>query len=181
MNLMKITKICLVAIGCCFLGVIALFAYGVYHEWGIPSTRTLQMTWKRGDVLYGPDFIHLESRCTDLTAGTNCFCGMDFKVMSSSPNAPEFAKYVQSFGTARVPVKFTVWHYHNECRLVLLSSVGAWPGSRFAHNDTALGGGGSTVHRGETVKTSGISPEFIGIPCSCFPQSQAPEGPTPTP
>jgi len=172
---MNLAKLTLITIGCCFVGVLAFLAYGVYHSVGIPSARTLQMTWERGDLFYGPNFIRVESRCTDATSGSNCFCGMDFKVMSSSPDAAQFANYIQSFGTSRVPVKFNVFHYHNECRSVQLLTVGTWPSTRFAQNDTLLDAG-STAHRGESVRHSGVSPEFSGIPCSCFPQSQVPEG-----
>ena len=171
---MKTAKICLVAIGLCFL--IAYFGYGAYYRVGLPSTRTLHMNWKRGDLFYGPNFVRLESECTDLTAGNNCFCAMDFKIMSSSPDSAKFANYIQSFGTSRVPVKFTVFHYYNVCRGAQLVTVGTWSSSKFSTNDKLLGGGGPIVHRGETVKTSGISPEFIGTPCNCFPQRQGSEG-----
>src|SRR5712672_3096730 len=65
----------------------------------------LEMSWKRGDNHYGPNFIHLESACP--SAG--CFCSLDFKITRSK----EFADYIESFGSNRVPVKFHVDYDRN--------------------------------------------------------------------
>ena len=62
---------------------------------------TLEMSWKRGDDHYGPNFVHLESTCFS-SPESRRFCSLDFKTTTSE----EFAEYVASFGGNRVPVNF---------------------------------------------------------------------------
>ena len=65
---------------------------------------TLEMSWKRGDDHYGPNFIHLESPCLG-SPESGCFCSLDFKTTTSK----ELAEYLASFVGKRVPVKFHVY------------------------------------------------------------------------
>lgn len=57
----------------------------------------LEMSWKRGDDHYGPNFIHLESPCLS-NPEPGCFCSHDFKITTSK----EFADYVESIGALSV-------------------------------------------------------------------------------
>lgn len=74
------------------------------HRESVP----LEMSWKRGDDHYGSNFIHLESVCLS-NPEPGCFCSLDFKATTSK----EFADYVGSFGTNKVPVKFHVDYGNN--------------------------------------------------------------------
>lgn len=97
----------------------------------------LEMSWKRGDDHYGPNFIHLESPCLGNSA-PGCFCSADFKVTTSK----DFADYIESFGNTKVPVKYRV-DYDRNHQIVgaILESVGTWPGKRFNDNERSLGTG----------------------------------------
>src|ERR1700739_2255407 len=98
---------------------------------------SLEMSWERGDNHYGPNFIHLESTCLS-NSQPGCFCSLDFK----STTSKEFADYIESFGSNRVPVKFSVDYDRNQ-RVVGagLESVGEWPEERFQINEKLLGTG----------------------------------------
>ena len=63
----------------------------------------IEMSWKRGDNHYGPDFVSLESPCLG-NVESGCFCSADFNVTTSK----DFADYISSFGSNKVPVKYGV-------------------------------------------------------------------------
>jgi hypothetical protein len=122
---------------------------------------SLEMSWKRGDDHYGPNFIHLESPCLS-NPESGCFCSLDFKTTTSK----EFAEYVASFGDNRVPVKFHV-DYDRTHQVVgaLLEGVGEWPEERFHINERSLGTGFRTL---PNQRTSG---GHFNNPADCFPKS----------
>ncbi len=99
------------------------------------SHVTLLMDWTRGDLRYGPDYIHLERPCET----GSCYCSLNFKVISSRENAKRFADYITSFEHAKVPVVYDVF-FTKEGRLLAdrLVSVGDWTRDRFPVNDTLL-------------------------------------------
>lgn len=121
----------------------------------------LQMSWKRGDDHYGPNFIHLESHCFN-NPEPGCFCSLDFKATTSK----EFADYVGSFGTNKVPVTFHV-DYDNNHQVVgaILESVGGWPENRFQINERAL----ATGFR--MLRNKPPSSGHFNNPADCFPRS----------
>ena len=101
------------------------------------ATQTIQMSWKRGDNYYGPNFIHLESSCPSNT-DSRCFCSMDFKAVKSK----EFADYIESFGARKVPVIFeVVYDRDGEVAGARLLQVGNWSHDKFPENDTLLARG----------------------------------------
>jgi hypothetical protein len=98
------------------------------------KTVVLEMSWSRGDPHYGPNFIHLESDCLG-TGESDCFCSVDFKVTTSK----EFANYIESFGSKKVPVKYQVDYDRDHAIIGAgLESVGEWPTTRFHINETSL-------------------------------------------
>ena len=121
----------------------------------------LEMSWKRGDDHYGPKAIHLESTCLS-NPEPGCFCSLDFKVTTSK----EFADYVASFGTNKVPVKFHV-DYDNNHQVIgaILESVGEWAENRFHINEKSLATGFRMVRN----KPSGSG--HLNNPADCFPKS----------
>jgi hypothetical protein len=119
---------------------------------------SLEMSWKRGDDHYGPNFIHLESPCLS-SPESGCFCSLDFKTTTSK----EFAEYVASFGGNRVPVKFHVDYDRNHQVVgALLEGVGEWPEERFHMNERLLGTGFQML---PSQRTSG---GHINNPADCF-------------
>ena len=119
------------------------------------------MSWKRGDDHYGPNFIHLESLCLS-NPEPGCFCSHDFKITTSK----EFADYVESFGSNRVPVKYHV-DYNGNHQVIgaILESVGDWPEERFQLNERSLSTGFRML-RGQ--RTGG---GHLNNPADCFPKS----------
>ncbi len=94
---------------------------------------TLWMTWQRGDARY-PNFIHLSTPCQDSENGT-CECSMSFKIVNSS----EFADYISSFGSNKVPVTYQVAYDSNgRPGAKRLASVGSWQSDKFPTNDRLL-------------------------------------------
>lgn len=105
------------------------------------KTVILEMSWKRGDNYYGPNFIHLESPCLS-SPFQGCSCFQDFKITRSQ----EFADYVASFEDKKVPVKYHVdYDLHNQIVGAILQAVGEWPSERFHTNESSLGMGFRTV------------------------------------
>ncbi len=101
------------------------------------KTVVLEMSWKRGDDHYGPNFIYLESACLS-NPEPGCFCSHDFKITTSK----EFADYVESFGSNRVPVKYHVDYDRNHQVVgATLESVGEWSEERFHINERSLSTG----------------------------------------
>src|SRR5271156_2997950 len=87
---------------------------GALHQ----ETAVLQMSWKRGDVHYGPDFIHLESSCLS-NSEAGCYCANNFTT------SKEFADYIEAFGNKKVPVSYYVdYDAKGEPSGVVLKSVG---------------------------------------------------------
>jgi hypothetical protein len=127
---------------------------------GYRRSTVLQMSWKRGDLYYGPNSIHLESACLSNPV-PSCYCSLDFKTTGSK----EFADYIESFGSNTVPVKFHV-DYDRNHRVVgaMLEVVGEWPEERFDLNDRLLGLGFRLL-RGQ--RTSG---GHFNNPADCFPK-----------
>lgn len=119
------------------------------------------MSWKRGDDHYGPNFMHLELACPN-NPEPGCFCSLDFKTTTSK----EFADYVESFGSNRVPVKFHV-DYDGSHHVVgaILEAVGEWPDERFHINERLL----STGFRTLPNRNSGGG--HFNNPADCFPKS----------
>ena len=121
----------------------------------------LEMSWKRGDYHYGPNFIHLESPCLS-SSESGCFCSLDFKTTTSK----EFAEYVASFADNRVPVKFHVDFDRNQQVVgALLEGVGEWPEERFQVNERSLANGFRMLRN---QRTSG---GHLNNPADCFPKS----------
>jgi hypothetical protein len=123
------------------------------------KTMVLDMSWKRGDDHYGPNFIHLESACLSNSA-PGCFCSVDFKVTTSK----DFADYIESFGSNKVPVKYRV-DYDRNHRIVgaILEGVGEWPVERFHVNERSH----ATGFR--MVPGKGKGGGYIRNPGDCFP------------
>src|SRR6266849_6941309 len=143
-------------------GLVAVVCLLFAHSMNAVSRKSvgLEMSWERGDGHYGPNFIHLESSCLG-NPQSGCFCSLDFKTTTSK----EFADYVESFGTKRVPVKFAV-DYDRRHRVVgaSLEGVGEWPGERFQANEKLLGTGFRSLPN---------QPASIHLmnPADCFPTS----------
>lgn len=129
---------------------------------GCPSHResvALEMSWKRGDEHYGPNFIHLESACLS-NPEPGRFCALDFK----ATNSKEFADYIGSFGTKKVPVKFHVDYDHDHHVFgALLERVGEWPENRFQINEKSL----ATGFRMNNPSGGG----HLNNPADCFPKA----------
>jgi hypothetical protein len=127
---------------------------------GTPTT--LRMSWALGDTHYGPNFVHLQTKCANGTS--NCSCVMNFRVISSSPNSAAFADYIRSFGKNEVPVTFKVVHGTDHRFLgSALMSVGDWSSEKFATNDRLLG----VQIKFEAGK--GRSSVPLNSPGNCFP------------
>ena len=123
------------------------------------KTVALAMSWKRGDNHYGPNFIQLESPCLS-NPQPGCFCSAEFKVTTSK----DFADYIESFGSTKVPVKYHV-DYDRNHRIVgaILESVGTWAAERFHVNERSLSTGFRMI--ADQRKGSGS----IRNPGDCFP------------
>ena len=122
---------------------------------------TLGMSWKRGDYHYGPNFIHLESACLS-NPEPGCFCSLDLKTTTSK----EFADYVESFGSNRVPVRFHVDYDRNHQVVgAILDGVGEWPEERFHINERSL----ATGFR--MLRNQSASGGHFNNPADCFPKS----------
>jgi hypothetical protein len=136
----------------------ALIATAVCFVWTqssrgfYPKTVVLEMSWKRGDGRYGPNFIRLESPCLS-NPEPGCYCSVDFTVTTSK----EFADYVESFGSKKIQVKYDVSYDHDrQVTGAVLNSVGVWPAERFNIVERSLASGfhgvqnqsGSRVLRG---------------------------------
>jgi hypothetical protein len=123
------------------------------------KSMVLEMSWKRGDNHYGPNFISLESPCLS-NSQSGCFCSMDFKATTSK----EFADYIESFGSNKVPVKYRVYYDRNpEPVGVSLETVGTWPGKRF-HDNARLLAAGFRMITGQATAGG-----HIRNPADCFP------------
>jgi hypothetical protein len=147
-----------------------LVATVVYFAWSENSrafhskTMVLEMSWKRGDNYYGPNFIHLESPCAS-NPEPDCFCAVDFTRTNYSK---EFADYVESFGNKKVPVKYDV--IYDRDRQVVgagLTSVGVWPAERFDITERSLASG-----TGAVSNKSGSAVLHGKVPADCFPKSE---------
>src|ERR1700735_294368 len=92
-----------------WMGVLlmALVAAAGYFAWAQNGggahrkTVTLEMSWKRGDTYHGANFIHLESPCLS-NPEAGCYCSRDF----TSTKTKQFADYIDSFGSKKVPVRY---------------------------------------------------------------------------
>jgi hypothetical protein len=151
-------------IGVLFMAVLAAavgyFAWAQNGGAAHRKTVTLEMSWKRGDSYYGPNFIHLESACQS-NSEPGCFCARDF----TSTRTTEFADYIESFGSKKVPVKYRVNYGGNgQPGGATLERVGAWPAERFNIVERALSSGS----RGTRNQTGGGVLHFR-TPSDCFP------------
>ncbi|HEY3972820.1 MAG TPA: hypothetical protein VGM18_07435 [Candidatus Sulfotelmatobacter sp.] len=98
------------------------------------SLVTLSMTWGRGGLHYGPNFIWLAAPCQK-SFSVPCECAMNFKVIRSQ----EFAEYISSFGSAPVPVTYRVrYGSDGQAEAAKLDSVGNWQAERFPANDRLI-------------------------------------------
>jgi hypothetical protein len=131
---------------------------GVLHR----KTVVLEMSWKRGDTRFGPNFVHLESACLS-NPEPGCFCSNEFRVTRTK----EFADYIESFGSSKVPVKYVV-NYDNNGEVVgaILESVGVWQEQRFNHAEWSLS---ETVRAVPNQSHRGVA--YMRSPADCFPQS----------
>jgi hypothetical protein len=122
----------------------------------------LEMSWKRSDNYYGPNFIHLESACLS-NPSPGCFCSLDIRATTSK----EFADYIESFGSKRVAAKFHV-DYDNNHQVVgaILEGVGEWPEERFHINERSL----ATSFR--TLPNERTSGGHFNNPADCFQKSE---------
>jgi hypothetical protein len=121
----------------------------------------LEMSWKRGDNHYGPNFIHLESGCPG-NPEPGCYCSLDFKTTTSK----EFADYIESFGSNNVPVKFHVDYDRNHQVVgAILEGVGEWPEERFHINERSLTRGARMLRNQPT------GGGHLRYPADCFPKS----------
>jgi hypothetical protein len=112
---------------------------------------TVEMSWKRGDAHYGPNFISLQSSCPN-SSDARCFCGTDFKIMNSAA----FADYIQSSGARPMAVRYEVFYDPNgEAISANLVSIGVWPRSKFHENEGNISSGGAITpgERGLTTHT----------------------------
>lgn len=142
----------------------------VYFAWTQNSrafhsrTMVLEMSWKRGNNYYGPNFIHLESPCAS-NPEPGCYCSVDFTRTNYSK---ELADYVESFGNRKVPVKYDA--IYDRDRQVVgagLISVGVWPTERFDITERSLASGTRAV---PNQSKSGVL--YGKVPADCFPKSQ---------
>jgi hypothetical protein len=123
------------------------------------KTVVLEMSWKRGDNHYGPNFISLESPCLS-SAVQGCSCVRDFKITTSK----EFADYIASFGDAKVPVKYRVdYDRRDEVVGAILEAVGEWPQERFHANEKSL----AVTFRMSAHRPAG---GHLSSPADCFPK-----------
>jgi len=121
----------------------------------------LEMSWKRGDYHYGLNSIHLESACLS-NPEPGCFCSLDLKTTTSK----EFADYIESFGSKKVPVKFHVDYDRNHQVVgAILEGVGEGPEERFHINERSLGTGFRML---PNKRTGG---GHFNNPADCFPKS----------
>jgi hypothetical protein len=128
---------------------------------GYRNSVTLEMSWKRGDNFYGPNFIHLESACLS-NPEPGCFCSLDIK----TPTSKELADYVESFGSNKVPVKFYVDYDRNHDVVgAILEGVGEWPEDRFHIKGRSLATGFRML---PNKRASG---GHVDNPADCFPKS----------
>lgn len=117
---------------------------------------TLPMSWKRGDLYYGANFITLEASCLSNT-DPHCYCRTDFPFI----NSPAFADYIRSFGNQSVPVQYEVFYGRNgEAISANLVSVGTWAADSFREREGegVLGSGLGNIRRGESVTFSRRTP-----------------------
>jgi hypothetical protein len=144
-----------------FVAAIGYFAWAQSGGAAHRKTVTLEMSWKRGDSYYGPNFIHLESACLS-NPEPGCFCSRDF----TSTRTKEFADYIESFGSNKVPVKYRVDYDGNgQPGGATLESVGEWPAERFNIVERALSSGfrGGSRNQSRGGVLHGKSPN------DCFP------------
>lgn len=146
-----------------------LVATVVYFAWSQNSnafqqrTMLLEMSWRRGDNHYGPNFVHLESPCVS-NPEPGCYCAVNFM----RTNSKEFADYIESFGNKKVPVKYDV-SYDRDRQVVgaSLISVGVWPAERFDITERSLTSGTRAVRN-----QSGSGVLHGKVPADCFPKSE---------
>ena len=119
------------------------------------ASITLEMSWKRGDDHFGPNFHHLESNCLSSPA------------RSISKPAP--IKNSQTISRPLEPIRVPV-QFHVDCdanRQVvggILESVGEWSEKRFQTNEKSLATGFRVLEN----QPSGSGPPRQ--PCWLFPQ-----------
>jgi hypothetical protein len=123
------------------------------------KSQTLEMSWHRGDLYYGPNFIHLESPCLS-SSEAGCFCASEFKVTASK----EFADYIESFGSKKIPVQYAVDYANQKVVRASLLSVGDWPKTRFHENEGSLATG-FRMFPATNRKSGG----HLSNPGDCFP------------
>jgi len=155
-------------IGALCLGTVAIspligFSRTAPFNFTVPrKIVVVEMPWKRGTHIYGPNFISLESRCPN-SSDSRCYCVTDFKIINSTA----FADHIQSFGSRPVPVKYEVFYDHNgEAISANLVSVGNWPSDKFHENEGGISSGG-TVGPGEPGITT-------RTPADCFERLSKP-------
>ena len=128
-------------------------------DWQTPSTFflarkvvTLQTSWKRGDTVYGPNYVELHLR-----NGTHQ-CKISF-----FPHE-DFAQYITSFGHQPVPVTYEVFYdTSGEAISANFVRVGSWPSKRFHENEGQIGPYGS-ARPGESLTLRTPQDCFVSVP-----------------
>jgi hypothetical protein len=145
-----------------FVTAVGYFAWAQNGSAAHRKTVTLEMSWERGDSYYGPNFIHLALPCLS-NPEPGCFCARNF----TSTRTKEFADYIESFGSKKVPVKYRVNYDGNgQPNGATLESVGDWPAERFNTIERTLSSGS----RGTRNQSGGV---FHGkSPGDCFPMEK---------
>lgn len=152
------------------LGSLLLRGWGRVQGTGVPDASgqpltpvTLWMEWQRGGGRYGPNSVYLHTPCQDSEDGI-CECSMSFKIVNSS----EFADYISSFGSNKVPVTYqVVYDSTGRPGPNRLASVGTWPSDKFPTNDRLLA---------VTIKPKSLGPRHrqqfrMRGPSDCFPSA----------
>jgi hypothetical protein len=146
------------------IATVVFVAWAQYSRAFQQRTMVLEMSWKRGDNSYGPNFVPLESPCAS-NPEPGCYCSVDFTRTNYSK---EFADYVESFGNRKVPVKYDV-SYDRDRQVVGagLISVGVWPAERFDITERSVASGT------RAVPNQSRSGALHGkVPADCFPKSE---------
>jgi TonB family protein len=147
----------------------SVFSFASFAQVMAATRRVvLEMDWKRGDLHYGSSFILLHSPCQD-SANEACECQLSFK----AANSEEFANYVSSFGTDKVPVGFDLVYGEDgvptASKLAYIGSEKMWNAEKFPINDRLL-----RVSVEPTKKTSGRGQAIVvNSPADCFPKDSS--------
>lgn len=148
------------------VALLSIRVLGINYSLQSRKSLTLQMSWHRGDLHYGQNFIRLESPCLS-NSETGCFCSSEFKVTTTK----EFADYIESFGSKKVPVQYAVDYANQKVFGASLLSVGGWPKARFQENEGSLVTGFRMA-----AANHGRSGGHFNNPGDCFPSMTDADG-----